>query len=122
VLICVALRSDSVERRAVLQAAREAGAGEAYTIEEPMAAAIGRWTTDLESGRKTWSSTLGGRRCSGYLASKESDISKSRASGETQDDEVTHSPHQERLQPMIGDERGRIKNLESGRHTRWDGR
>ncbi len=31
----------SVERRAVLQAAQEAGAGEAYTIEEPMAAAIG---------------------------------------------------------------------------------
>jgi rod shape-determining protein MreB len=30
-----------VERRAVIQAAREAGAGEAYTIEEPMAAAIG---------------------------------------------------------------------------------
>jgi rod shape-determining protein MreB len=41
VLVCVPSGVTSVERRAVLQAAREAGAGEAYTIEEPMAAAIG---------------------------------------------------------------------------------
>ena len=41
VLICVPSGVTSVERRAVLQAARSAGAGEAYTIEEPMAAAIG---------------------------------------------------------------------------------
>ncbi len=41
VLVCVPSGATSVERRAVLQAARAAGAGEAYTIEEPMAAAIG---------------------------------------------------------------------------------
>lgn len=41
VLICVPSKVTGVERRAVLQAAREAGAGEVYTIEEPMAAAIG---------------------------------------------------------------------------------
>ncbi|NLI01306.1 MAG: rod shape-determining protein [Chthonomonadales bacterium] len=41
VLVCVPSNVTDVERRAVLQAAREAGAGEAYTIEEPMAAAIG---------------------------------------------------------------------------------
>lgn len=41
VLVCVPSGVTSVERRAVVQAAREAGAGEAYTIEEPMAAAIG---------------------------------------------------------------------------------
>jgi rod shape-determining protein MreB len=41
VLICVPSAVTSVERRAVVQAAKEAGAGEAYTIEEPMAAAIG---------------------------------------------------------------------------------
>ena len=41
VLICVPSGVTSVERRAVLQAAKSAGAGEAYTIEEPMAAAIG---------------------------------------------------------------------------------
>ncbi len=41
VLICVPSGVTSVERRAVIQAAKEAGAGEAYTIEEPMAAAIG---------------------------------------------------------------------------------
>jgi rod shape-determining protein MreB len=41
VLVCVPSQVTSVERRAVLQAALEAGAGEAYTIEEPMAAAIG---------------------------------------------------------------------------------
>lgn len=41
VLVCVPSNVTDVERRAVLQATREAGAGEAYTIEEPMAAAIG---------------------------------------------------------------------------------
>jgi len=39
--VCVPSGVTNVERRAVIQAAREAGAGEAYTIEEPMAAAIG---------------------------------------------------------------------------------
>lgn len=40
-LVCVPSGVTNVERRAVLQAAREAGAGNAMTIEEPMAAAIG---------------------------------------------------------------------------------
>ncbi|HLK15766.1 MAG TPA: rod shape-determining protein [Fimbriimonadaceae bacterium] len=41
VLVCVPSGVTNVERRAVIQAAKEAGAGNAYTIEEPMAAAIG---------------------------------------------------------------------------------
>ncbi len=41
VLICVPSGVTNVERRAVVQAAKEAGAGEAMTLEEPMAAAIG---------------------------------------------------------------------------------
>lgn len=41
VLICVPSGVTNVERRAVVLAAKEAGAGEAMTIEEPMAAAIG---------------------------------------------------------------------------------
>lgn len=41
VLVCVPSQVTSVEKRAVRQAALEAGAREAYTIEEPMAAAIG---------------------------------------------------------------------------------
>jgi rod shape-determining protein MreB and related proteins len=41
VLVCVPSGVTNVERRAVMQAAKEAGAGQAYTIEEPMAAAIG---------------------------------------------------------------------------------
>jgi rod shape-determining protein MreB len=40
-LICVPSGVTNVERRAVILAAREAGAGLAMTIEEPMAAAIG---------------------------------------------------------------------------------
>ncbi|MBA3727009.1 MAG: rod shape-determining protein, partial [Armatimonadetes bacterium] len=40
-MICVPCGATNVERRAVVQAAKEAGAGECYTIEEPMAAAIG---------------------------------------------------------------------------------
>src|SRR6188768_750052 len=41
VIICVPSGVTRVERRAVLDAARSAGAKEAYPIEEPMAAAIG---------------------------------------------------------------------------------
>jgi rod shape-determining protein MreB len=41
VLVCVPSGVTNVERRAVIQAAKEAGAGEAMTIEEAMAAAIG---------------------------------------------------------------------------------
>lgn len=41
VLVSVPSGVTNVERRAVIQAAKSAGAGEAYTIEEPMAAAIG---------------------------------------------------------------------------------
>lgn len=41
VLVCVPSGVTNVERRAVIMAAKEAGAGEAMTIEEPMAAAIG---------------------------------------------------------------------------------
>ncbi|MGI8922505.1 MAG: rod shape-determining protein [Fimbriimonadales bacterium] len=40
-MICVPCGATNVERRAVVQAAKEAGAGECYTIEEPVAAAIG---------------------------------------------------------------------------------
>lgn len=40
-LVCVPSGVTNVERRAVIQAAREAGGGQAMTIEEPMAAAIG---------------------------------------------------------------------------------
>ena len=41
VMICVPSGATDVERRAVLEAAIEVGAREAYLIEEPMAAAIG---------------------------------------------------------------------------------
>jgi len=41
VLICVPSGATNVEKRAVIQASKQAGAGEAMTIEEPMAAAIG---------------------------------------------------------------------------------
>jgi rod shape-determining protein MreB len=40
-LICVPSRATKVEQRAVVEAAREAGAAEAWLIEEPMAAAVG---------------------------------------------------------------------------------
>ncbi|WP_313234957.1 rod shape-determining protein [Sporosarcina ureae] len=41
VMVCVPYGITSVEQRAVIDAARQAGAKEAYTIEEPFAAAIG---------------------------------------------------------------------------------
>ena len=41
VIICVPAGITQVEKRAVMEVTREAGAREAYLIEEPMAAAIG---------------------------------------------------------------------------------
>ncbi|CAM5390464.1 Cell shape-determining protein MreB [Lysinibacillus sphaericus] len=41
VMICVPYGITSVEQRAVIDASRQAGAKEAFTIEEPFAAAIG---------------------------------------------------------------------------------
>jgi rod shape-determining protein MreB len=49
-LICVPSGVTNVERRAVIQAAKEAGAGQAMTIEEPMAAAIGAGLPIAEPG------------------------------------------------------------------------
>ncbi|MEZ0326548.1 MAG: rod shape-determining protein [Fimbriimonas sp.] len=49
-LICVPSGVTNVERRAVIQAAKEAGAGLAMTIEEPMAAAIGAGLPIAEPG------------------------------------------------------------------------
>jgi rod shape-determining protein MreB len=40
-MICVPIGATNVERRAVIQAAKEAGAGECVPIDEPMAAAMG---------------------------------------------------------------------------------
>ena len=48
VMICVPSGATDVERRAVLEAAIEVGAKEAYLIEEPMAAAIGAGITVAE--------------------------------------------------------------------------
>ncbi|MCS7254057.1 MAG: rod shape-determining protein [Armatimonadota bacterium] len=50
VVISVPSNVNSVERRAVLEAAKEAGAKRAFTIEEPMAAAIGAGLPISEPG------------------------------------------------------------------------
>ena len=55
-MIGVPAGATDVERRAVLEAALEVGAKEAYLIEEPMAAAIGP-TCPSASRSATWSST-----------------------------------------------------------------
>ena len=47
-LICVPARSTQVEKRAVLQAAENAGAHRTYLIEEPLAAALGVDLTDVQ--------------------------------------------------------------------------
>lgn len=50
VIICVPAKATSVERRAVVDAAIEAGARKAFPIEEPMAAAIGAGLPITEPG------------------------------------------------------------------------
>ncbi len=50
VIICVPAKATSVERRAVVDAAIEAGARNAFPIEEPMAAAIGAGLPITEPG------------------------------------------------------------------------
>ena len=47
VMICVPYGITSVEQRAVTDASRQAGAKDAFTIEEPFAAAIGAESTSL---------------------------------------------------------------------------
>jgi len=56
IIICVPCGSTQVERRAIREAAMEAGASQVFLIEEPMAAAIG---ADLPwpRPRARWSST-----------------------------------------------------------------
>jgi len=50
VIVCVPTKATSVERRAVVDAAIEAGARRAFPIEEPMAAAIGAGLPITEPG------------------------------------------------------------------------
>ncbi len=52
VVICVPSAITAVERRAVIEAARRAGAAEAQLIEQPMAAAIGAGLPDQRAGRQ----------------------------------------------------------------------
>lgn len=59
VMICVPSGATDVERRAVLEAAIEVGAREAYLIEEPMAAAIGAGL-DVEEARGKMVVDIGG--------------------------------------------------------------
>lgn len=59
VMICVPSGATDVERRAVLEAAVEVGAKEAYLIEEPMAAAIGA-QLDVEEPRGKMIVDIGG--------------------------------------------------------------
>ena len=58
-MICVPSGATDVERRAVLEAALEVGAKEAYLIEEPMAAAIGA-NLDVEEARGKMVVDIGG--------------------------------------------------------------
>ncbi|MCL2009695.1 MAG: rod shape-determining protein [Synergistaceae bacterium] len=59
VMICVPTGATDVERRAVLEAALEVGAKEAYLIEEPMAAAIGA-NLNVEEARGKMIVDIGG--------------------------------------------------------------
>ena len=59
VMICVPSGATDVERRAVIEAALEVGAKEAYLIEEPMAAAIGA-NLDVEEARGKMIVDIGG--------------------------------------------------------------
>ena len=59
VMICVPSGATDVERRAVLEAALEVGASEAYLIEEPMAAAIGE-SLNVEEARGKMLVDIGG--------------------------------------------------------------
>ena len=58
-MICVPSGATDVERRAVLEAAIEVGAREAYLIEEPMAAAIGA-NLNVEEARGKMLVDIGG--------------------------------------------------------------
>jgi Actin-like ATPase involved in cell morphogenesis len=54
VMVCVPSGITAVEKRAVEDATRQAGAREAYTIEEPFAAAIGADSSGMGADGKQW--------------------------------------------------------------------
>ena len=103
VLVCVPSGVTSVERRAVLQAAREAGAGEAYTIEEPMAAAIGAGLPITNPGGNMVVDIGGGTTDIAVISLEGIVLSKSLRVGGNKMDEVIIRHIKNAYNLMIGD-------------------
>lgn len=103
ILVCVPSGVTSVERRAVIQAARSAGAGEAYPIEEPMAAAIGAGLPIDQPGGNMVIDIGGGTTDIAVISLGGIVISKSIRLGGNKMDEVIARHIKNKYSLMIGD-------------------
>ena len=114
VLVSVPAGSTSVEKRYVLDAARQAGAGKAYLIEEPMAAAIGAQLPISGPSGNMIVNIGGGTAEIAVLSLSEIVVSKSHRVGGNRFDEAIALYIRRKYNLMIGDRTAEQVKLEIG--------
>ncbi|MFM8729688.1 MAG: rod shape-determining protein [Candidatus Limnocylindrus sp.] len=114
VLVSVPAGSTSVEKRYVLDAARQAGAGKAYLIEEPMAAAIGAQLPISGPSGNMIVNIGGGTAEIAVLSMSDIVVAKSHRVGGNRFDEAIALYIRRKYNLMIGDRTAEQVKLEIG--------
>ena len=114
VLVSVPAGSTSVEKRYVLDAARQAGAGKAYLIEEPMAAAIGAQLPISGPSGNMIVNIGGGTAEIAVISLSDIVVAKSHRVGGTRFDEAIALYIRRKYNLMIGDRTAEQVKLEIG--------
>lgn len=114
VLVSVPAGSTSVEKRYVLDAARQAGAGKAYLIEEPMAAAIGAQLPISGPSGNMIVNIGGGTAEIAVLSMSDIVVAKSHRVGGNRFDEAVALYIRRKYNLMIGDRTAEQVKLEIG--------
>ena len=114
VLVSVPAGSTSVEKRYVLDAARQAGAGKAYLIEEPMAAAIGAQLPISGPSGNMIVNIGGGTAEIAVISLSEIVVSKSHRVGGNRFDEAIALYIRRKYNLMIGDRTAEQVKIEIG--------
>ena len=114
VLVSVPAGSTSVEKRYVLDAARQAGAGKAYLIEEPMAAAIGAQLPISGPSGNMIVNIGGGTAAMAVISLSDIVVAKSHRVGGNRFDEAIALYIRRKYNLMIGDRTAEQVKLEIG--------
>ncbi|MEY4046227.1 MAG: hypothetical protein RIR19_696, partial [Chloroflexota bacterium] len=120
VLVSVPASSTSVEKRYVLDAARQAGAGKAYLIEEPMAAAIGAELPISGPSGNMIVNIGGGTTEIAVLSLSEIVVSKSHRVGGNRFDEAIALYIRRKYNLMIGDRTAEQVKMDIGSAVTMD--